>query len=332
MTRSTRIATWLLIAIGLSLSLLSATDLCNFGGCTDAHQYRLFGMKLHLIGTAFFLAFAALQLVRQSPPLLGDLLLGGGVGAEITFIHLQKNVIQAWCPLCLGIATVVGLLVLVRVIGVLSTQRKTIVMTGNFFGKAALLLAATAISFSLSLVGMTKSEAQASDLNIALGKQNSKVEVYVFSDWFCPSCIKAEPAIKAAFPTIAKKAKVQFIDKAIHAEAMNFVPFHLSFAAKEKDKYIELRRALFDLAKRTKNPTAKDVDAAVAPLKVTYKQLSFLEVTQTMGRFQALSDQFKVKGTPTIIITNSATKKTRTLYGANEISTEAIIKAVRELE
>ena len=332
MTRFTRIATWLLIVSGITLSLLSATDLCNFGGCTDAHQYRLFGLQLPLIGAAFFLAAAGLVPLKLFTALPGDLLLAGGVGAEITFIHLQKNVIQAWCPLCLGIAAVIGLLVLVRLIGVLSTKRRNLTMTGKFFGKSALLLAATALSCAISLFGMTKTEAQASDLNITLGKQNSKVEVYVFSDWFCPSCIKAEPAIEAAFPTIAKRAKVQFIDKAIHAEAMNFVPYHLSFASKEKDKYIELRRALFDLAKRTKNPTAKDVDAAVAHLKVTYKQLSFLEVTQTMARFQSLSDQFKVKGTPTIIITNSATKKTRTLYGANEINTEAIIKTVRELE
>jgi protein-disulfide isomerase len=205
-------------------------------------------------------------------------------------------------------------------------------MSGKLFGKSLLLLAATALSFFITLGGMARPAAQASELNLTLGKQNSKVEVYVFSDWFCPSCIKAEPVIESVFPTMLQKAKVLFVDKPIHPEAMNFVPYHLSFAVKEKGKYLELRKALFALAKRTKNPSVEDVRTAIAPLKVTYQQLSFLDVSQSMARFQALSDQFKVKGTPTMIIVNTSSKKSRTLYGANEITAEGILKALRELD
>ncbi len=332
MNRITLFSSWLLILGGMVLSILSATDLCNFGGCTDAHLYRFFGIKLPLLGGVFFLVLAALMACKQSAALPVDMLLAAGLGAETTFIHLQKNVIQAWCPLCLGIAGVIALLSLIRLYTYISIRRRNPSMSGKLLGKTLLLLLVSALSFGVTLGGMAQPEAQASELNIAIGKQNSKVEVYVFSDWFCPSCIKAEPAIEAAVPAISKKARIMFVDKPIHPEAMNFVPYHLSFAAKEKEKYLELRRALFTLAYRTKNPTIDDVKAAVAPLKVTYQQLSFLEVSQTMSRFQALSDQFKVKGTPTIIITNSTTKKSRTLYGANEITTEAIIKAVREME
>jgi len=334
MTPFLRIATWLLIGVGLILSLLSGTDLCNFGGCTDAHQYRFYGLKLPVVGACFFVCYAATSLCPPARPisLIGDWFLAGAVGAEAAFIHLQKYVIQAWCPLCIGIAAVVGLLALLRIINFSQSQGRVVAMTGKFCGKILLIIAIIITSFSLTLNGMAKSEAQASDLNIALGKQNSKVEVYVFSDWFCPSCIKIEPIIESVFPAIAQKARVHFIDKAIHPESMNFVPYHISFAVKEKAKYIQLRRVLFALAKQSKNPTVEEVKSAIAPLKVTYQQLSFLEVSQTMAKFQALSEQFKIKGTPTIIVTNSTTRKSRKLYGANEISADSILKAIREME
>ena len=329
-----RFTTWFLLLSGLILSLLSATDLCSFGGCTEAHSYRFYGVRLPILGCSYFVVLTGLVAARpQLAQFLADCMLAAGIGAELVFIHLQKNVIGAWCPLCLGIAAVILLLILIRLSNLLPLSRRNTSMPGKLvFGKPLLLLTVAALSFVLTLGGMSQPQALASDLNITLGKQNSKVEVYVFSDWFCPSCIKAEPAIEAAFPTISRKARVTFVDKAIHAEAMNFVPFHLSFAAKEKEKYLELRRALFALAKRTKTPTNEDVRTAISPLRVTYQQLSFLDVTQTMARFQALSDKFKVKGTPTVIITNSSTQKTRTLYGAYEITTEALIKAVKELE
>jgi thiol-disulfide isomerase/thioredoxin/uncharacterized membrane protein len=334
MTSLIRPATWFLITVGLLLAMVSGTDLCNFGGCTDAHQYRLFGLPLPLVGACFFLAYGTAELMRRFELALftGDLLLAGAVGAEVTFIHLQKNIIQAWCPLCLGIAAVVGLLAGVRIFGRLPHHRRNQIMSGKLGSKSLLLLTAAVLSFFITLGGMSKPAAQAGELNLTLGKQNSKVEIYVFSDWFCPSCIKAEPAIEAAFPTMLQKAKVLFVDKPIHPEAMNFVPYHLAFAAREKSKYLELRKVLFALARRTKNPSAEDVKSAIAPLKVTYQQLSFLEVSQSMARFQALAEQFKVKGTPTMILLNSSTKKTRTLYGANEISTEGILKAIRELD
>ena len=72
--------------------------------------------------------------------------------------------------------------------------------------------------------------------------------------------------------------------------------------------------------------------AAIAPLGVAYKQLSFMDVTQTMAQFKQLSDQFKVTATPTMVIRNARTNKTRTLIGQKEIAPERIAKALKELE
>lgn len=326
----------LLILTGIVLAGLSATDLCNFGGCTTAHTYRLFGIHLAAVGLTFFglLATAALA-VRPFPQadLAVLLLLAGGAGAELEMLRLQKYVIQAWCPLCVGIAVVVLLLFTLRVRRLLIDIRRHAPMNRRtFLVKLTLVTLAMASGFFLAFTGIRQPEALAGQLDYALGKQNSKIEVYVFSDWLCPICVKVEPAIESAFPALEKKARIYFIDKTIHHESMNFVPYHLSFLVNEKPKYLQLRKALFTLAKKTKNPSLEDVKGVIAPLGVTYKQLSFMDVTQMMGKAQALSAQFKVNATPTVVITNSSTKKTKTLVGGSEITQENILKAVKSME
>jgi uncharacterized membrane protein len=327
----------LLIIAGIILAILSGTDLCNFGGCTTAHQYRFLGFKLSHLGLLYFFGLAgavAITLFIPSFEEVLSVLLASGVGAEITMIHLQKNVIQAWCPLCIAITAVVCLLsVLVLRKQYLEARRLSTMTVTRFATRFLLLAVACATGFFVSFYGITNPEASAAgQMDTSLGKQGSKVEVYIFSDWLCPMCIKVEPAIEAAFPSMEKRAKIFFIDKPIHQEAMNFVPYHLSFLVNEKPKYLQLRRALFTLAKKSKNPTADEVKEAIAPLGVTYKQLSFMEVTQLMGKSQSIATQYKVNATPTVVITNIFTKKNKTLIGGNEITREKLLEAIKSVE
>ena len=73
--------------------ILSGTSLCNFGGCTEAHQYRLFGLSFPAFGIIFFTAAGLLTVLINRFPWTGDtldLLLAGAAGAEINMILLQK--------------------------------------------------------------------------------------------------------------------------------------------------------------------------------------------------------------------------------------------------
>lgn len=326
----------LLTVCGLILAALSFTDLCNFGGCTVAHEYRFFGQHFALIGLTYFGLVAAailLTVIFEKAGGLTSLLLAGGAGAELIMIHLQKDVIGAWCPLCLGIAVIVYLLCILRMLQALPESRRLFTMNRRrFFLKTAIIVAAAVIGLCTGIFGINRPEAATSQTDYALGKSNSKVEVYVFSDWLCPICVKVEPAIESTIPALEKKAKIYFVDKPVHQEAMNFVPYHLSFLVHEKPKYIQLRKALFNLASKNRNPSLEDVKHAVSPLGVTYKQLSFMEVSQIMGRFQALSTQFKVSGTPTVVVYNTVTKKSKSLVGGNSITQENLIKTVKSLE
>ena len=323
-----------LLAIGLVVSIISGTDLCNFGGCTEAHQYRLFGLSFPAFGIAFFLlAGVAFSVANRFPAmeLLFSLLIAGAAGAEMNMILLQKNVIRAWCPLCLGIAAVIYLLTAFQ-LGRYLTVLKEEKMRLKSLYKPLMMCAMALLGFTLTFAGIAKEEAAASMLNYHLGKQDSKLEVYLFSDWLCPVCAEVEGVVETQYPILSQKAKIVFVDKIIHPESVNFVPYHLSFAVHEKQKYMALRKALFALARKNRNPTFEDVSAAIAPLKVTYKQLSFLDVTQQMALSRQLSDQFKVSATPSMVIRNSKTNQIRTLIGNKEITADKIAKALRELE
>jgi len=324
----------LLILAGVILAILSWTDLCSFGGCTEAHEYRFYGLSLPLVGTIYFSALGLLLLLScrwpRSAPLF-HLTLAAGAGAELVMIHLQHNVIQAWCLLCVGIAFVVYLLCISGIFAALQESRRLSTMNKRqFLSKTVLLLLFAAAGFLVSFAGISKPEA--AELETSLGKQNSRIEVLVFSDWLCPVCVKVEPALETALPQLEKKAKISFIDKPVHKESMNFVPYHLSFLVNEKAKYLQLRKALFELAKTSKNPSLEDVKRVVAPLGVTYKQLSFMDVSQMMAKSQALANEHKVGGTPTIVILNSSSKKSKTLVGSRDITAENLLKAVKSLE
>jgi uncharacterized membrane protein len=323
----------ILLFAGILLAALSGTDLCNFDGCTTVHQYRFFGIHLAVVGLTYFglltVALIATKRYKGAVSLL-SLLLAGGAGAELAMIYLQKIVIQAWCPLCLGIAAVVYLLCTLQTR--VEYRRLVPMKRRQILAKFLLMLTAIVTGFIVSFIGIDLPEAASTLPETALGKQGSTVEVYVFSDWLCPVCVKVEPAIESAFPQMEKKARIFFIDKPVHKEAMNFVPYHLSFLVNEKGKYLQLRRALFNLAKKTKSPTIDDVKVEIAPLGVTYKQLSFMDVTQIMGKSQSLATRFKVSGTPTVVITNSLTKKAKTLVGNSDITRENLLKAVKSLE
>ena len=335
MDKGYRIFVFVLLAAGLTLSILSGTDLCNFSGCSENHQYRLHGLPFPAVGIVFFtLAGLLVALGNRFPGALlaYNLFLAGAAGSEINMILHQKYVVHAWCPFCLGIATIVYVLSAIQLVRYFISCKEGFHMSLKFIYKPLIVCVAALLGFTLTLSGIAKPAAAESQLNLYMGKQDSKLEVYFFSDWLCPFCAKADGIVESVYPVLSQKARILFVDKIIHQEAINFVPYDLSFAVHEKAKYLQLRKALFAVAKKTKNPSYDDIKAAIAPLKVTYQQLSFLEVTQQMNTFQKLAEQFKVTSTPTMVIRNTRTNKMLTLLGDAQVTPELIMKAVKELE
>jgi len=152
--------------------------------------------------------------------------------------------------------------------------------------------------------------------------------VFIMTDWFCPACRQAEQEIERATLATEKKAKIVFVDVVIHPETLNYTPYNLSFLMYEKNRYMELRKVLLSLTKKTKEPTPEDVQQAIAPLNITYKPLTFLAATKGMKFYDTLVKEFKVNSTPTVIVRDAKTKKIVQLVGIKEITEANIVKAV----
>lgn len=333
-----RYLTRAILLAGFLLSLASLLDVCTTSACSEAHKYVLFGIPFTLFGIVFFpVAWASFELgsTRRIFSTFFVMMMSAASGAEVAFLWIQKYLIKDWCSLCVGIAAAVYFLALLayyteaRKIILNSKDRRGINMI--FLKNVSLIALVVIAGFLLAFNGAQKSEAQDKGLNIFLGKENSAQELYIFTDWFCPACRKAEPEIEKAVSAAGKRAKVIFIDVPIHPETFNYIPYNLSFLQKEKGRYMELRKALGRLSLTLKEPGPDDVQKTIAPLGVTYKPLAFLTVTKGLKLFDETAKAFGVKSTPTVIVNDTKTKKRVQMVGSKNITEQNILRALDEV-
>lgn len=325
---------WAGLAMALVLSLLLAVGLCT-EACKATYEWTIFGMKFPFFGIGFF-AFCLLLFHFRDRPVVRCLfpaVIAGAWGAEFTFLYVQHSIIQRWCPMCFAVALCVWLAGIALVTSSFYDRKK---QPGSARGAtmrylsrgcilAALMIAGSYVAF-VGLGNPTSSHAET--LPVALGNMDAEVEVYVVTDWFCVACRKVEPDLERAYPNIMSRAKLVFVDMPIHAESMNFIPYNLSFLIREKERYLEIRKALLRLARRTKEPTQEDVQKAVTPMGVTYRPLNYSDVNAGVQYFQAVVQAFGIKGTPAMVVYNRKTKNIKVLNGIGDLSYPNILMAV----
>ena len=326
------------LAAGLILSVASALNFCAVDACSEAHKYTLLGIAMPFLGIGFFIIAGILyelSIANTFVKPLFLLLMFCASGAEVAFLLIQKFRIQKWCPLCLGVAATVYFVTLVTsfegVKNMIARVNLRGIMIMPLMRKIVTIVLVFTAGFFLAYRGMEKGDAEESVPKIFLGKQDSSVEVFIMTDWFCPACQKAEQEIERTVPALEKRAKVFFVDIPIHPETLNYTPYNLSFLTYEKSKYMELRKALLGLTKKTKEPTPDDVKGAITPLNVVYKPLSFLEATRGIKFYEAVSREFKVSATPTVVVRDTKTGKVARLVGIKEINETNMIKAVDQI-
>lgn len=326
-----RFAAPVLMVAGFCLSVASLLNICS-AACSEAHTYRLFGANFGWVGIATFAVLGVLRCLRARWWVATALtfILSSACGAEVWFLIVQKTVIQAWCPLCVFIALCVFLLAAL-VAAEFFIYREDAVQFMNGYKRAGVALAGFACGFLVAFFGVAKPEAQAQTLNIWMGKADSAAEVYVVTDWFCPSCRKAEPEIEAGVKSVLKQARVVFVDYAIHPESMNFSPYNLSLQTHEKEKYLQLRRALLGVALKTKTPTVEAVQAAVAPFGVQFRQMPMNDVMAGINQYATLIRSVGATMTPTVVVRNAKTGRiVKKFEGSDKIRATDIRAAVSE--
>ena len=321
---------WTALSAGFALSALLAAGLC-VEACKAVYRWTIFGVKFHWLGVGFFGVSLVLFRFRENRLAAWGCfaLVYGAWGAEAIFLYVQHSIIRRWCPLCVAIAFLVFAagIALAGESGwdILAGRRKM----SRLLAKIVLVVAAALAGGTVSFLGLGNPvDAQAETLSVALGKKDSDIEVYVFTDWFCPACKVAEQEMEKVYPEIMKRARLLFIEHPIHTESLNFLPYNLSFLVREKPKYLEIRKALIRLARKTKEPTPEEVQEAVSPLGVLYRPLNYSEVNAASRYFASVVQEFRVEGTPSVVVFNRNTKTRRLLVGVKELSEANLRMAV----
>lgn len=329
---------------GFLLTIVSYIHLCS-SQCASTHDFRIWNMHFETIGMIFFPLLLLTHVLAWRDSFFATitgLLLAAAIGSEVIFIGVQKFMIGSWCPVCLSIATCVGLASIYYLYNLITQQRFALNSSRKednmtYSTKVLLFGALFCMGFIGSLFGVTKIDpletAQSSvKESITFGDKDSKIEVYLFTDWQCPACRKLEKNLDKFVPSIIDHYKLVYVDFPIHPETMNYTPYNLSFMMYDKDKYIKVRDALTALSEETGSPTEAQVEDSVAKYDIHYKPINFADVAVGMNYFKHLADEFKIDSTPTMVIVNRENKKGKKLYGADEITKENIEKAIEQLK
>lgn len=334
-----------LVAIAAAFTLTTASwlRLCS-QACAEGHSYRIFGFTFEAMGLTLLpiLTFTHLLGLRYRIfQTLTGWMLYSAMGAELIFIYIQKFKIGSWCPICLSIAACLAIATMVYFHSYSETFKSSLengergnIMNSVYKGMAGILFFVT--GFILAFVGVAKyNPLQAAENSvkdsIAFGNLSSPVEVYIFTDWRCSSCRKLEPYIEAMSPKMMQKARVTFVDDAIHPETLNYTPYNLSFMVHNKSNYFVLRNALGDLAENTKEPTQAQIAALAAKHGEEFKQLNYADIALGIKYYNQLVKKLDVAGTPTLVVVNRVTKKGKKLEGTSEITEANVMKAIETL-
>lgn len=324
---------------GFALSIVSWEKICS-QACSEGHNYRLYRQPFEFFGFAYFITLGIIHIFSRKYSLLLPfmaILLVSGLASETVFIYLQKYKIGKWCPVCLAIAATIGIAFIAFITGYFYKLKSYEDQIMKHLANAGIGTFVFIASFFFVFFGVEKHNpllAQENTIkeNIVFGNHKSPVEVYVFTDWACPACRSLEPALEKMSSEIMKKAKLTFVDFAVHTETLNYTPYNLSFMVYNKDKYFKLRNALSDLSEKTGTPTDQQIEKLAISVGTRYRQLNYSDVALGIKYYKHLIDQLNIEGTPTIAVINRDTKKGKKLAGTTEISEENVLKAIDTLK
>lgn len=331
------------ILVGFILSILSWVEVC-VEHCTANEDYQLFGAPFAVTGLLFFTALFFLHAFSFRYPVLKKgvaWLLASAFGAELMFTWIQKYEIGRWCPICLTIASIIAIAGGILALGYFRNLNTKIENGNKEEIMKKILQGVTTISFiffglAIAFFGVSNPnsvEAVAEDIKakLAFGKKDSPIEVYFFTDWYCPACLKVDPIIEKLYPKIRPKATFLFVDFPIHKKSINFIPYNLSFMMNNKSQYFRARKLLNDLAEKTDSPKEAEVMELAKKDGISYKEITFIDIRSGMDFFEQVAKKFGIKSTPALVIVNKKSQKTTKLEGAEQIKADKIKKAIKSL-
>ena len=184
----------------------------------------------------------------------------------------------------------------------------------------------------LSIVCMllNPSFAAGADLNSSSSNPSSKgIEIFIFTDYFCPPCNSIEPYLEKALADLHQLGvKVTLVDKPISPLTPLYSKYYL-YAARAANNFAEtlhVRRLLFDIAKTR---TVESESELIRQLKQNKVKIAIFDVKPVFDQWTDLIQQYAVRSTPTCVVVRPA-QNVNTYTGSRNIP-EAIDQLLKEL-
>lgn len=285
------------IGIGIILLYLTCKDACIY------LEGSFFGLPLHYLGIIYMGTLLISNLFNKWE--FSIFLLSFSLGAELQLLGFQifNNV---YCFYCLIFGAVVLLLFLLNF-----KRSKKIFITVSFI----LGLILFTIFFKGSVI-----PAYAEDI-IMPSFGTGKIQVRLYTDYFCNPCRALEPQIESLLIDLVKEniITITFIDTPIHPQTTFYAKYFLYILNENKDfkHAIRARAALFEAAEKKINNRER-LEVFIKKKGIKYKPF---DTKATFDIFTNCLKTDKIKATPTCIIFREGKKNTftgRDIKGALE--------------
>lgn len=271
------------------------------GLCTttcDSLRGDFLGVELITLGYAFYGTLLVMALFRsQAMRQVLAVLVAAGFGAELVFIAYQVRV-DVYCVRCL----VSGAFLIMMFLVTINTIRK---WTAAGFVAAGIL--ATVFFFSGSVTPLYAADQKYP----AFGNvRNPEFTLVIYSDYFCPACLQAEPDIIEAAKKFRRKAKIYFIDVPVHKET---VPYARAFlyaffaAGNDLDTILKARETLFQASRNKLNEQAMLTMLERNKIPLRKDEARAADVFRNFYNHMASNEN--LRGTPTVVILDDKGKK-----------------------
>ena len=268
----------------VGICLIFLYSLCG-EGCAYL-KGSIFSIDLKYLGTLYMGLLLLLNLLRRNSIFL--YLLSSGLGAEIYLIGFQiKN--EVICYYCLSFAAVILILFLLN----FNMKKRIPIGISMILGF---------LFFSIFFKGNVTPLYAEEVLIPTFG--NGKINVRLYTDYFCGPCSKLEPKIEPLIVNLVKKKiiSITFIDTPVHKFSSLYATYFL-YILNEKNEFnhaLNARDVLFEAAKN--NITGKEeLEKFLKKQNIKFRPFN---VSPTFGIMNKFFQEDKIKATPTGVIFN----------------------------
>jgi thiol-disulfide isomerase/thioredoxin len=313
-----------ILAMG-GIAVMVYYNLCD----TDCSYLKgdLFGVDLKHVGIGFMAALIVLVIVRQS--WLIRIMLAGALGGEIHLVAFQARE-EVFCPFCLTFAVILLVAYVVQyefkgkgekglLKSILYLPGETVVPFLNNLRLPLIGFVLLGYLVMISAFSGSVTPAYGAEASPVPSFGKGKVEIIVFTDYFCPPCQAVEKDLEPVLESVLGKgqATVTFVDMPIHKRTPLYAKYFLYAVRAGKDyrEAMKARHELFDLAKGS--APGSDADLAGA-LQARHVRLAQHDEKPTFQAWNEIIRQYGITSTPTLVVKHSGTD-VRTYRGSTEI-------------